>query len=243
MSADNVVIVGGSAGLRGRLDEALGGSDMRILADFHDEHGCAAAAGRLEPDLVLLCDAAEKERAADTVGTLQDLFPTAQLVVLTRSGSRDLVAACLEAGASGCLPGSISSEALAHALRLILLGERMFVTASAALPAAASPPEAGTRPGDRRAAPRLRTIRRAEIVYNSGHCVVGCTILDLSEGGAKLRPADLLTLPRTFELRIAYGPVCRCETVRRSGMCVGVRFTSASGRSGGPNGPLGQGRH
>jgi hypothetical protein len=77
---------------------------------------------------------------------------------------------------------------------------------------------------NRRSSPRKRVLRRALIVYRDGHCTLGCNILNVSETGALLMPADLGLCPSMFVLKPQDGPQHRCEVVWRKGGMVGVRF-------------------
>ena len=58
---------------------------------------------------------------------------------------------------------------------------------------------------ERRRAQRRRTLKNAVIVYSNGHYTMGCQILDMSDTGAKLVPADLLLCPTEFVLKPQVG--------------------------------------
>ena len=62
---------------------------------------------------------------------------------------------------------------------------------------------------DRRASQRRRLIRKGKIVFRHGNCIMSCEILDISEGGARLRPLDTAYLPEEFILRLRDGEVRR----------------------------------
>jgi hypothetical protein len=53
---------------------------------------------------------------------------------------------------------------------------------------------------------------------------MGCHILDISETGALLKPADILLCPSEFVLRPDIGAPHDCEVVWRKGEMVGVHF-------------------
>ena len=76
----------------------------------------------------------------------------------------------------------------------------------------------------RRASPRRRVLRRALIVHRGGYCTLGCNILDVSETGAMLMPADMSLCPATFVLKHQDGRSNHCEVVWRKGEIIGVRF-------------------
>ena len=71
-------------------------------------------------------------------------------------------------------------------------------------------------------------MRRGRIVFRNGYGVIDCVVLDLSEGGARLKLNDWLGLPASFELRIENGrshQVAVCYHVRD---VTGVRFIQGS---------------
>lgn len=77
---------------------------------------------------------------------------------------------------------------------------------------------------DRRTSRRRRVIRRGKVIFRNHTCIMDCMILDISEGGARIRPVDTAYLPEDFTLRIHDGEVRHCELVWRSKDVLGVRF-------------------
>jgi hypothetical protein len=77
---------------------------------------------------------------------------------------------------------------------------------------------------DRRIAPRRRVLQNALIVFQSGYCTLKCHILNMSDTGAQLMPADIMQCPGEFVLRPAIGQQRDCEVVWRKGAVVGVRY-------------------
>ena len=77
---------------------------------------------------------------------------------------------------------------------------------------------------DRRYGPRRRVLKGALIVFNGGHCTLGCQILDMSETGALVRPSDILLCPSEFVLQPRVGSPRYCEVVWRKTDMVGVRY-------------------
>lgn len=77
---------------------------------------------------------------------------------------------------------------------------------------------------EHRTSPRRRVLRRARIVLRNGHSAVDCVVLDVSDGGARLKLGHWLAVPRVFELRIEFGPSQRAELCYRGIDCAGVRF-------------------
>jgi len=79
-------------------------------------------------------------------------------------------------------------------------------------------------PPDRRHGHRRRVLKSALIVFNHGHCTLGCQILDVSDTGALVMPGDIFLCPREFVLKPGIGSSRDCEVVWRKMNKVGVRF-------------------
>jgi hypothetical protein len=77
---------------------------------------------------------------------------------------------------------------------------------------------------DRRRGHRRRVLKSALIVFNDGHCTLGCQILDESGTGALVMPADIFLCPREFVLKPRVGSSRDCEVVWRKTNKVGVRY-------------------
>ena len=77
---------------------------------------------------------------------------------------------------------------------------------------------------DRRAHPRKKMLKPAQIVYQDGNCVMDCVVADLSEGGVRIKHTDILAFPDSFELRMKDEPARRCKVVQRSERGVGAKF-------------------
>ncbi len=84
-------------------------------------------------------------------------------------------------------------------------------------------PSAGA-PLNRPRNPRRRTLKGALIVFRSGYCTMGCLILNTSDTGALVRPADILLCPNEFVLKPSVGPSRDCEVLWRKGEDLGVRY-------------------
>jgi hypothetical protein len=78
-------------------------------------------------------------------------------------------------------------------------------------------------PEQRRAA-RRRALKSGLIAFDGGRCSMTCHILDMSENGARIMPADVVMCPDQFVLKPLSGPERACEVVWRKGMRIGVRF-------------------
>src|SRR5437764_3555635 len=79
---------------------------------------------------------------------------------------------------------------------------------------------------NRRAHIRPRALKNSLIVFNEGQCTMKCHILEVSDSGAKLVPADPLLCPKEFVLKPQIGPSDECEVVWRKGTQVGVTYVS-----------------
>jgi hypothetical protein len=77
---------------------------------------------------------------------------------------------------------------------------------------------------DRRRHSRRRALQSALIVFNNGHSTMSCQIVDTSELGAKLLPADVYACPRQFLLKPKIGGPRQCAVLWRKGSTIGVRF-------------------
>ena len=98
----------------------------------------------------------------------------------------------------------------------------MSETGEAGRVAAETGPAARTR--EQRRHPRRKTLLGGMVVYEDNKCTMNCTILDLSESGALVKPGDIMTCPKTFRLKNSRGLDRMCEAVRRAGHSLGVRF-------------------
>jgi hypothetical protein len=79
-------------------------------------------------------------------------------------------------------------------------------------------------PREQRKQPRRQTLQKAVIGFNNNHSSMGCQILDISDRGARLIPADIYLCPRNFVLNPQNGAPRRCEIVWRQGTQIGVRY-------------------
>jgi hypothetical protein len=84
-----------------------------------------------------------------------------------------------------------------------------------------SPDETGV---EQRHHPRRRVLQKALIVFDNGNCSMGCQILDMSDTGAKLMPADIILCPREFVLKPQNGEPRHCAVMWRKATQVGVRY-------------------
>lgn len=83
-----------------------------------------------------------------------------------------------------------------------------------------------TQAGEQRGWPRRTLLRSTKILYSNRSCVMDCVIVNMSEGGAKLRPADMAGCPNEFALQVHNNHFLECEVVWRKQNVMGVRFVS-----------------
>ena len=222
MVRTNICLAGGTATLRGALAVGLAEVGFDVVGSFADAGVCAEAAGGFdEPEAVLILTQGTGGALEADVLTVKRMYPEASAVVLGEGTTRAELTAYIEAGLDGYLPSSIETRVLAQSLRVILLGEQLYITGTKAAAARAMR-------SDRRASPRIRTIRRASILVDGKSNIMDGMVLDMSETGAKIRPADIASLPSRFELRCGFGRSYRCEIVRRSAFYLGVQFVDAA---------------
>jgi hypothetical protein len=101
------------------------------------------------------------------------------------------------------------------------------IASPAATDAARSAPAPAAKPGggqDRRHGTRRRVLKSAQIVFNGGRCSMTCHILDASETGALIVPADILLCPDEFLLKPLSSPQRVCAVAWRKGTRIGVRY-------------------
>ncbi len=240
MDENTVYLVGGTTGARSELSLVLNMANFKVEGGFDDPSACWASATR-DPDLVLILLTAEtsaEQRSTESRVLLRELrqvFPTARLAIITSDSSKKLQQTCIDAGGDAFLPLSMPADAFCQSLRVVILGQNVF--AAGIRPAwqrrqVQMLMKSAARHKDRRAAARKRTLIKAQLVFNDSHCQMDCTVLDISETGAKIRPSDLTSLPTRFELRIHFGKTHTCEVVRRSANYLGVRFLDAENAAG-----------
>lgn len=131
MNSLAVALVGGNNLFRQGLVRMLP-EDFQVVAQ---ETGFdSGTVGRLEaglPGLILLD--AEIDAARRIIGTLKMALPAAKIVYLTDGCDGERLRTIFDAGADGYLTLDRSVEALAQALRLVALGEKVFPSDVAAL--------------------------------------------------------------------------------------------------------------
>jgi len=79
---------------------------------------------------------------------------------------------------------------------------------------------------DQRFSKRIKALRSGTISYNHGATTMDCSILDISEAGARLRPADTGFVPDNFRLRLSPTLTIGCEVIHRNPKDIGVAFVA-----------------
>jgi two-component system nitrate/nitrite response regulator NarL len=97
------------------------------------EEGLGAIARQGAPDLMLVDWAAGDTQRLTDIRAARQSLPQMRMVVLADRVSLEGMSECFAAGAHGYLLNSISSEALKHSLALVMLDEKVFPTAVAAM--------------------------------------------------------------------------------------------------------------
>ena len=78
---------------------------------------------------------------------------------------------------------------------------------------------------ERRVAPRMRTLKRAKIIFNNGYSTFDCILRNISSTGALLTIDEAAHLPKEFTIVIGEGPDQRpAKLVYRRGLFAGIRF-------------------
>jgi len=77
---------------------------------------------------------------------------------------------------------------------------------------------------ERRALDRRKILGGGVISFAGGNCSMECIVLDQSEGGARIRPSDIVNCPDEFLLATKDGGRVACEIVWRRNDLIGVRF-------------------
>lgn len=135
---------------------------------------------------------------------------------------RDLAIEGLSFGVDDYLIKPYSKIELAVRIESALNRACMRVLSDDAEPAAAQPAQE-----ERRASERRDMVKTAQIYAEESDRAMDCMILNLSDEGAALKPANPPDCPTTFQLKISKGLVRLCEVCWRYRNKVGVRFVDA----------------
>lgn len=242
-----ICMIGDKLAVRRVIAKELSKQYFAVAGSFDEWNVFSAPDGLiLEPEAILVLALDANDRPEGQIIELRRAFPEAHVVVLGDTASRERVDACIDAGASGYLSWPISAAKLVHLTRLILAGEKIVMakrtnpadTAKTLAPTEVARPEtadAGTvadvPPSERRQSFRQKVLKKGRIALDDGRGEIDCTVLDLSETGAKLRANRANRIPRCFTLKldgVIGSQGNRCEIVRRSDATFAVRFTETT---------------
>jgi hypothetical protein len=81
-----------------------------------------------------------------------------------------------------------------------------------------------TASNDNRRVRRHRSLIGAQIIFRNGFCSMGAQILNTSDSGALLKPADITVCPAKFALKPRFESPRDCEVMWRKGETLGVRY-------------------
>lgn len=77
---------------------------------------------------------------------------------------------------------------------------------------------------DRRQHTRSRLLQRGRVVFRNGYSAIDVIVLDISQGGARIRLSGLIGLPDQFELHFEHGVRRLVELCHRGPDETGLRF-------------------
>lgn len=77
---------------------------------------------------------------------------------------------------------------------------------------------------DQRFSKAIKALRKASISLDKGARTLDCSILEISDSGARLRPTAHVALPRSFRLRLTPSLTIGCEVAYRDKDDIGVTF-------------------
>ena len=84
---------------------------------------------------------------------------------------------------------------------------------------------------DNRAHPRFTTSLKGRLLSIDGRCNFACTILDLSEGGARINTREHVLVPSRIFLHVATtGAIFDCEVRWSRANEIGFRFLDSPGK-------------
>jgi hypothetical protein len=83
-----------------------------------------------------------------------------------------------------------------------------------------------------RAHPRFPARLDGRLLSLDGHCNFKCIIMDVSEGGARIKAADLQLIPgKAFLVVVQTGDIFECDIRWQRGDEIGLRFIDSARRS------------
>jgi hypothetical protein len=216
-----ICLVGGGKPVRQDITAGLT-KEYFALAGSFDQWTASMGADSviLEPSVILVMALdADAQPEADIV-KLRRFFPDAHVVVLGAPAVSGHMEACRSAGANSFLQWPIDVECLVQLLRVIMAGEEIFVSRP-------TPGLPSDQNAERRRSPRRKVLKNGRIIPDNGQTPVDCTVLDVSQMGARLRVNPSSRVPRRFTLMLSDFTKHSCDIVRQDGATIAVCFVEA----------------
>jgi two-component system, NarL family, nitrate/nitrite response regulator NarL len=128
MASDSVILIDASRLFREGLRRIFADSNLTVVHECFAVEDALPFIRSLQPSLVLFDIADSGDALTVRIGEIRAAAPAARIVVLTQAIRVDRLTDALAAGVDGYLAKNMSADALPQALRLILLGEKVFPT-------------------------------------------------------------------------------------------------------------------
>lgn len=87
---------------------------------------------------------------------------------------------------------------------------------------------------ERRTSTRTAIVSGGKITYGRHHRSMYCVVLDISDDGARLVPANILVCPNMLSLKVGDQPARDCKVVWRRKTQMGVKFVVKPGSKSRP---------
>ena len=216
-----ICLVGAEKSIRRDITAGLT-KEYFALAGSFDQWTAAMGADSviLEPSVILVMALEADAQPEADIAMLRRFFPDAHVVVLGVPSVSGHMEACRSAGANGFLQWPIDVECLVQLLRVIMAGEEIFVSRPTQVRPAVQAIE-------RRRSPRRKVLKNGRIIPDNGLDPLDCTVMDVSQMGARLRVSPSSRIPRRFTLMLSDFTKHTCDVVRQDGATVAVCFTDA----------------
>jgi two-component system, NarL family, nitrate/nitrite response regulator NarL len=128
MASDSVILIDASRLFREGLRRIFADSNLAVVHECFAVEDALPFIRSLQPSLVLFDIADSGDALTVRIGEIRAAAPAARIVVLTQAIRVDRLTDALAGGVDGYLAKNMSADALPQALRLILLGEKVFPT-------------------------------------------------------------------------------------------------------------------
>lgn len=168
MSGTSVLIADDHPVFRRGLEMLLVREDpeIRVVGSVGDGREAVHAVSALRPDVVLLDARMPGMDGIEATRILKQRRPQLKIVVLTTFDDRDIVQGALAAGAEGFLLKDAPVATIAHAVRVVVSGDRFL--SDAAVEILARPDEDPDGVGEAQRRVNALTIRQQEVLHLLG---------------------------------------------------------------------------